>query len=293
MRITNNLITRNALNTLQESQRRVDQAQRRASTGLQVEVASDDPSAASEIVKTGSSLRAIEQYKRNINSATSRLSVEEQALGGLTQLLERAKELAISQGTATASAQTRLTAKAEIDQLAQAVVQIGNQQHQGEFLFGGDQSNTAPLSGVLPPFSAAPPTGARLSEVSSALRIRAGHNATEVFLSSNVMAAFDQLSTALGADDLPGILTAIDTIDTAHGNMQVLLGEVGAQTAQLEIAEANLGALDTSLRAFKSNLQDADLEKAVTDLVSRQTAYQAAMLATSRIMGMSLADYLR
>jgi flagellar hook-associated protein 3 FlgL len=75
--------------------------------------------------------------------------------------------------------------------------------------------------------------------------------------------------------------------------MQVMLGEVGAQTAQLEIADANLGALDTSLRAFKSNLQDADLEKAVTELVSRQTVYQAAMLSTSRIMGMSLADYLR
>ncbi len=293
MRITNNITTRNALNTLQESLRRVDEAQRRASSGLRVEVASDDPSAASAIVKTGSSLRAIEQYQRNINSATARLGVEEQALTAVTQLLERAKELAISQGTATASAQTRLTAKAEIDQLALAAVQIGNQQHQGEFLFGGDQSDTAPLSSPTPPFSAAPPTGNRLAEVSSALRVRAGHNATDVFLTSNVLAAFDELSAALGADDVPAILTSIDTIDGAHSSMQVMLGEVGAQTAQLEIADANLGALDTSLRAFKSNLQDADLEKAVTELVSRQTVYQAAMLSTSRIMGMSLADYLR
>lgn len=293
MRITNNITTRNALNTLQQSLRKVDEAQRRASSGLRVEKASDDPSASAAIVKSGSSLRAIEQYERNINAANSRLAVEEQALGGITQLLERAKELAISQGTATASAATRLTAKAEIDQLALAAIQIGNQQHDGEFLFGGDQSNTAPLSGPLPPFSAAPPTGNRTAEVASALRIKAGHNATEVFLTSDVLNAFHELSTALGADDVPGILSSINTIDTAHANVQVMIGETGAQVAQLDVTTANLRALDTSLRTFKSNLEDADLEQAVTELVSRQTAYQAAMLSTSRIMGMSLADYLR
>ena len=37
----------------------------------------------------------------------------------------------------------------------------------------------------------------------------------------------------------------------------------------------------------------ADFEQAVTELVGRQTAYQAAMLATSRVMGMNLTDYLR
>ena len=36
-----------------------------------------------------------------------------------------------------------------------------------------------------------------------------------------------------------------------------------------------------------------DFEQAVTELVGRQTAFQAAMLATSRVMGMNLADYLR
>ena len=62
---------------------------------------------------------------------------------------------------------------------------------------------------------------------------------------------------------------------------------------QLDVATSNLDALDTSLRSFKSQLQDADIEKAVSELVGRQTAYQAAMLATSRVMSLNLADYLR
>jgi flagellar hook-associated protein 3 FlgL len=293
MRITNNINTRNSLNALQRSLRAVDEAQRRANTGLRVERASDDPSAAASIVGTGSSLRAIEQYQRNINAASSRLSVEELALGSITQALTRAKELGISQGTATANAQTRLTAKDEVDRIIQAMLQTANQQYEGEYLFGGDQSATAPLQGVAPPFTTAPPTGNRLAEIAPALRVRAGHNATEVFLTSGVMASLDELSQALGANDEVAIRASIHSLDSAFNATQVLLGDTGAQVAQLDVTTTNLGALDTSLRTFKSNLQDADLEKAVTELVSRQTAYQAAMLATSRIMGMNLTEYLR
>lgn len=293
MRITNHITTRNALHALQTGLKGLDEAQRRASTGLRVEVASDDPAASTSIVGAGSSLRAIDQYQRNINAATARLAAEEESLGSLTIILERVKELAISQGTATASAQTRLTAKAEVDKLMQQAIQLGNQQYEGEYLFGGDQSHLAPFQAAVPPFASAPPTGYRRAEIASGLYVRATRNATEVFLNTGVLAAIDQVSTALAANDDAAIRTSIYGLDSAHANLQIILGETGAQSAQLEVADSNLRALDTSLRAFKSNLQDADLEKAVTDLVSRQSAYQAAMLSTSRIMGMNLTDYLR
>jgi flagellar hook-associated protein 3 FlgL len=89
------------------------------------------------------------------------------------------------------------------------------------------------------------------------------------------------------------VQNSLVTLDSAHASVQVLIGESGAASQQLDVATSNLDALDTSLRAFKSQLQDADIEKAVTELVGRQTAYQAAMLATSRVMSLNLADYLR
>ncbi|MCC6316056.1 MAG: hypothetical protein IT361_00095 [Gemmatimonadaceae bacterium] len=293
MRITNHITTGNSLHALQKSLRAMDDAQQRVTSGLRVEVASDDPSAASSIVSSGASLRAIDQYQRNINSASARIAVEEQSLNSLTQILERVKELAVSQGTSTASAQTRLIAKAEVDHLMQQALQLANQVHEGEFLFGGDQSNVAPLQTTTPPFTTTPPTGFRRAEISSGMYVRATHNATDVFLTTGVLAAIDQVSTALGNDDAPAIRQSIFALDAGHANVQVLIGESGTQAAQLEVATSNLRALDTSLRTFKSNLQEADLEKAVSDLVSRQTAYQAAMLATSRVMGMNLTEYLR
>jgi flagellar hook-associated protein 3 FlgL len=293
MRITNNVISRNALTGLQRALQQVDAAHHRSTTGLRVEKASDDPSATTAIMVSGSSLRAIDQYQRNINAATARSNAEENALDTLTHIIERAKELAISQSNSTADAQTRLVAKAEIDQLLQQAVQLGNTQLAGEYLFGGDQSNVPPFQGAAPPFAATPPTGTRRTEISSALYVKSNHNGTEVFLNSGAFASLNELSVALGANDQAGILTSISSIDTTHSSLQVLIGETGAQSSQLEVAGQNLKALDTSLRAFKSNLQDADLETAVTELVSKQTAYQAALLATSKVMGLNLAEYLR
>ena len=273
--------------------RRVLEAQENATTGKKIRAASDDPIGASQVMQSDGSLRAIDQYKRNVASATARVNAEEATLDRLTGILERAKELGISQAGTNASTATRLTAKAEVDQLIAAAVQLGNQQHEGEYLFGGNQSSTAPFQGGSPPFSATPPTGSRQTEISQSQYLTANHNGTEVFLDSGVLQSLYDLSSALGNDDLTAIQTSLGALDGAHDAMQNLIGDVGARSSQLEVTSGNLVAFDTQLRTFKSVLEDADMEKAVTELVSRQNTYQAAMLATSRVMGLNLADYLR
>ena len=292
MRITNGIIQRSTLANLQLSMRRLLDAQDQATTGKRVRIASDDPIGASKVMQAAGSLRALDQYQRNIASATARLNAEEGALDQLTTLLERAKELGITQAVATASPSTRATAKAEVDQLLASAMQLGNRQHEGEFLFGGDQSNTAPFQSTTPPFSATPPTGARRAEISAAQFLTTNHNGTEVFLDTNVLGALNRLSTALGTGDVAGIQNSLTALDAAHDSVQNLIGDVGARASQLEVTSNNLVALDTQLRTFKSVVEDVDMEKAVSELVSRQNAYQAAMLATSRVMGLSLADYL-
>jgi flagellar hook-associated protein 3 FlgL len=292
MRITNGIIQRSALANLQLSMRRILDAHEQTITGKRIRAASDDPIGASQVMQADGSLRALEQYQRNIANATSRLNLEESTLDQLTTLLERAKELGISQAGANANASTRSIAKAEVDQLLAAALQLGNQQHEGEFVYGGVQSTTAPFQNGTPPFSATPPTGTRQTEISASQYIMTNHNGTEIFLDTNVLGSLHDLSAALGANDFSAIQTALGALDGAHDAVQNLIGDLGARSSRLEVTASNLTALDTQLRTFKSLVADVDMEKAVTELVSRQTAYQAAMLATSRVMGLTLADYL-
>jgi flagellar hook-associated protein 3 FlgL len=292
MRITNNLTTRKAIFAMQRALQQVDAAQHTATTGLRVERSSDDPGAANNIMSSGSSLRAISQYQRNVNSASARVTAEELALGTVSTIVERAKELGLGQAGGTSDATTRLVTKFEVDELIRQVIQQANIKHEGEYLFGGDQG-TLPIDQPAPPFATTPPTGSRRAEISSGFYLTTNHNATDVFLTSGVLSSLNDLSVALGANDPTLITQSLTALDTAHVNLQVSIGENGAHATQLDVASANLAALDTSLRTFKSNLQDADLEQAVTELISRQTAYQAAMLATSRIIGLNLTEYLR
>lgn len=295
MRITNNIIQRNALSTLQSNASKMAQAQRRVSSGLRVEIASDDPVAANSVMTTQSSLRALTQYRRNVDGAKSRADAEESSLDRLGELLARASEVAITQGDASASGETRSMAAKEVDQLLRQAVQIANTQFGGRYLFGGLGADTPPVDidplGVVTLSPGA--VGQPEVEVSAGLRLRANHNATEIFGDNNVFAALGNLKTALDADDQAGILSSIGDLQGAVEGVQGHVGELGAWSSQLHVTAANLDALEVNLKTFKANLSEVDLEAAVTDMVSRQSSYQAAMLATSRVMGMTLADYLR
>ena len=85
----------------------------------------------------------------------------------------------------------------------------------------------------------------------------------------------------------------MNQLDNAFNSVQALVGDVGARGKQLDTTQQNLVAYQSNLTAFKSDLQDVDVEQAVTELTNRQMAYQAAMLATSKVMGLTLTDYLK
>ena len=300
MRITNNITTQNALRTMQHGQRQIAIASDRVTSGLRFQRASEDPTAASQVMRSAGSLRALQQYQRTVESATARTAAEEGVLDQLGTLLTRANELAASQATGTANAQTRRIVKAEVDQLLRTAVSLGNTRHGDAYLFGGAQAAVAPFAiDETDPddlgFTATGSPGAHRVEIASGQLLSTTHDGTEVFgtTTQGPLAALRDLSRALAADDQDAIGLAGERLSAALTDVQTLVGDLGARANQLQITSANLGALEITLTTFKSDLQEVDFEQAVTELVGRQTAFQAAMLATSRVMGMNLTDYLR
>ncbi|MEP6691888.1 MAG: flagellar hook-associated protein FlgL [Gemmatimonadaceae bacterium] len=293
MRITNSYIRDNSLANMQSNMRAISETQSQISSGRRIQRTSDDPAASANVMRAGGSLRALDTYKRNITSAESRVQAEETAVNSLIDILTRVKTLAVSQASDTANSQTRAATKTEVDSLMKQAVQLGNTKFGDGYLFGGVRSQSAPFDPTQPGFAAAPPSGERLVEALASQLLKSTHNGRQVFLDSGALAAIKELSVALGADDTGKISQSSATIDASFASVQDVLGDFGARSNQLQVTSSNLDALKINLQTFESNLQDVDLEKAVTDMVSRQTAYQAAMLATSKVMGMTLTDYLR
>ena len=293
MRITDGTRQREVLANLQRSGRALDKAQTQISSGLRVQRASDDPGAALSVLKLGGSLRAVDTHRRNIDAAMSRVSSEETVLDQLGDTLARARELGVSQGSDTASTATRQQTKVEVDKLLEFAVQLGNTRDADGYLFGGYASDQRPFDPADPLASTVSGTDQHMVEIGPGQQVKSSHNGREVFLDTGALKALKDLSTALGADDADGVRTALGSLQGSFDSVQTLLGETGGRYNQLELTRTRLDSLEQSTSAEKASLQEADMEKTMVELVTRQNSLQAAMLSTSRVLGMTLADYLR
>jgi flagellar hook-associated protein 3 FlgL len=293
MRVTNSMIQTNATLSLQMNLQQMAQAQTQVSTGQKYSSFADDPRAQSSVMQTSSALNALDQYQRNINDATARANMEDSVLQQLTDAVTRASSIATQQGSATSNASNRLAAKQEVDNLLNFATSLGNTQYQGSYLFGGDNVTSAPVTSTPPFYDVVAPSGTHTTEISTGQLFKSNHNARELLLDTGVLQALKDLSTALGNNDVAGIGTALTSLNASQSGIQSLVGDLGARENQLQVTGANITALQANLNTFKSNLSNVDQEKAITDLVTRQTAYQSAMLATSRVLGMTLTDYLK
>ena len=297
MRITNNLIQQTSLANIQRNLKQIHTAQERVSSGLRIQRASDDPLGAAESMRARSSLRALDQYRRGIQTAVSRATSEEHSLDQLTNLLTRARELATRFATDTVDETARQTGQMEVEGLLREAVSIANTRHDGEYLFGGGDTGTKPYalegeSGGLG-FTSTGPAGHREIEISQHQRVVANHNGTEVFEDTGVLAALHDLAAALGDNDVDAVRATMTQLDAGFDDVQRVLGAVGSRVNLLQVTTANLDALEVNLLTLRSEVEEVDIEKAMTELVGRQTSFQAALLATSQVMNLTLANYLR
>jgi flagellar hook-associated protein 3 FlgL len=304
VRVTNAMLRRDGIQRLQSNLQAIERAQRQLSSGLRIETMSDDPAAAGEVIRLSSSLRAIGQYRRNVSAGEASSAAAENAISGLGNTLDRAIELALSQTSSTATAATRLATKAEVDQLLGQAVGLGNTKLGDRWIFSGSRGTEQPFQ--LPPTTSDPftalrdslgdpvnPSGNPRLEIGDGITISPNPNGTTVFLDSGALEALRALSTALGNNDVAGISAAQADLQSAGRAVQSVLGDLGATTNALQSAGDTLDATEASITLFRSDLRDVEVEEAISELSGRQTAYQAAMLATSRVLGQSLADYLR
>ena len=192
------------------------------------------------------------------------------------------------------------------------VIQTGlNTQHQGDYVFGGSNNSTPPVTAkTLAELAAAPVADtftndqlATVSRLSEKTTVQTGYLANEVG-----GAVFEILRDiqAYHADPATGPLTGkpTDAQKTFLNTQITRLGAVvtdivnvtsrnGTMQKQLETINANNTAQVNGLEKLVSNKTDADLAQAVTDIQLSQLAVQASAQVISQLSQTSLLNYLR
>ncbi len=125
----------------------MSELQNQAATQKRINKPSDDPLSSARVLAARTEEHSNSQFIKNINNAKSFLEFSDQSLGELSDILVRAKELAVSQSNdASGNAETRNVTAAEVEQIYNQSVQIGNRKLGERYVFGGSKTGTAPFN---------------------------------------------------------------------------------------------------------------------------------------------------
>ncbi|WP_432978655.1 flagellin [Dactylosporangium sp. CA-233914] len=292
-RVTERSVATTTLANLQVNLQRNQDLQNQLSSGKLITKASDEPGGAVVAMQTRSDMATLNQYSRNADDGMGWLNQADTALTSASTQLNRARELVLtgmSSGTA-GSAQAREAIALEVENIRGSMIDLSNTAYLNRPIFGG----TAPGSLAYDHNgNYLGDSGAVNRTIGANATVRVDTDANSVFGagSSNVFNLLQRIADNMRNN--PGALQAdLADVDTAQQQVQTGLSGVGSrynQVSQMQQAADNR-VLD--LRSQLSDVEDIDLPKTITELSLQQTAYQAALAATARVIQPSLVDFLR
>lgn len=147
MRVTNQMMASSVLANLNKLRSHTAGLTEQISSGNRISKASQDPTAGGEVMRSQSRLTVLSQWESNLGNTKDWVRSTDSALGDLTELLGRAKELALTAANDTLSNEARLGLAPSADQLLQELQDALNTQGaDGGYLFGGFANDSAPFS---------------------------------------------------------------------------------------------------------------------------------------------------
>ena len=182
MRIATNTLFDRGLAAIDLAQRNLSRAQTQVSTGHRVNTASDDPIAATEILRTTSGLATNSQYVANQSVATQLLGRTDSTLGQVGDLLQSVRTTIVSANNAALSDSDRAALSVDLKSRLDTLVSLANTKDgDGHFLFGGYRSDTLPFARTATGVTYAGDDGNRTIQVSASRQITSTENGADLF----------------------------------------------------------------------------------------------------------------
>lgn len=402
MRVTTPMIYRNATDNLQLLAQQIGKINMNISTTKKYQNIYENPVDIQSALNYDTNLKQIDQYQRNLETAGDWLKQSESSLQNISDLLKQAKTLAEQMATGTYNADNRADAVTSVENLMGSILEDINTKVNGEYLFSGTKTDTAPytlgnlaIQDVKPQLQASstyagtvtatatgslvtattylvevvnggavdnPATTFRVSEdggqtwatdptflaTSAGVDIwgsaPASGNPVQVAFGAGTLTAGDQfiipvsentyqgndnsfevaigensrlpinvtgedalggggagmdvfqiltrLKTSLANNDADGAGAVLAELNDAYNNLQSSISSLGARADRVNTKTKNYQTLSSNLTTSLSAVEDTDLTSAITALTLKQTAYQAALSASSSVMQLSLLDYV-
>ncbi len=301
MRVTNQMMANNALSSLNSLRSRLDKVQNQITTGRRIDRASEDPTAGAEVMRVQSRLQQLDQWDKNLGDARTWTGDTEQALSHMTDILKKAKELAVRGNNSHLDTDDKAAIAIEVDHLLQDMMAAVNTKQLDGALFGGFETAADPfaLDMATGAVTYSGDNGDIRREVGPGVNLTVnvhGNRLGDWSAPQNMLTTLWRLRESLNGNS-GGIVPAnsgdlLNDLDNNLQNVLNLRADIGAADQRLEAVETRMK--ETLVRATDvlTQAQGVDMEKAIIELNSAETTYRAALQVGARILPPTLADFL-
>lgn len=326
-RISENQSARSLITAILSNRGQIDTVSEQITSGIKVKTPGDSL-LSGQINRFQQSSDRIESYKDRTASVKALLANQDSILAEASNLLIRASEIAAQGSNGTNSPESRSQLAEEVFQIRDHMVSLANSTYQGRYIYGCAHDETPPYYADT---YDEPTTGdaskryvfnngagtdiEREVKISDDLSVTVNTKGSDIF--DNAIQSLERLGRALkGFETLPSsgaptgsgtaltfpadyerqteaIQSALNDLRSARENdIMVERVNVGGRQRRIDTAESILGLSQSANMEALDRLQNTDMFQAATELTQAQTALEASMAVSARILNLSILDYL-
>lgn len=296
MRVTGMMQNLQLLNNLRQTNANILKWQDKLATGRKIQRPADDPVGVNYLMRYETELGRSDVFLENVRTGLGMLRAMDSLMQQASDVLKRVKVLVQQAANGTLTAEDRQTIAAEVRQLREQMVVIGNSSFNGKFLFNGQKTDQAPYT-IANAANEATDDGVYYLNVSPSIQVPVSLQGEQIFGQAgdpeNTFKILDDIINHLMNNDANGLRAALDRMVIAEERIYAAWAEIGARTNRFELLENRILDEQVSLQRLKSETGDVDMADAIIRLKLHENTLQAALATGARIMQVSLVDFLK
>lgn len=319
MRVTENSNFDTVREGIHRSKEKMENLQQQTSTLKRLNQPSDDPVAASKILELRTDKLNNDQFQANAQIVESFLNNTDVALSDLTEIVLRAKEIALNQSSQPSSNdETRLGAAEEIGQLLKSSIATANRRVGERYLFGGFKTQKPPvdsqgnylgdqgqvmieiakdvfLSMNIPGVEAfnTEPKAAYQERTVYSDPLNQGGSKREFPENVNIFNEIENLRMGLLTGNLEVVRGTLDRFDQIYTKLVSTRAKLGSRLQGLHSTQQAIERHNITNATLSSKLEDADLAQVATDLGREETVFRSSLASSKRLIQPTLLDFLK
>lgn len=333
MRVGENTTLNTVKDSLSRSRIRMNDLQKQNATLKRVNTPSDDPVGNAKLMTIKNETLDNQHFERNANLAKTFLNYTDASLEEVTNLMIRAKELALGQSSSAANGpDSRAMVAEEVKNILAEVASISNRRLGDRYIFSGYKTTTQPFEldgkyngddgkimvevqkdvfvGMNMPGKEIFGTTLKEQKIVDGQKAAAEEaaakpkSAVELKIDDspqpivrppqeNIFQTLEALRVGLMTNDVDQIRATLEPLDRIRDHVITTRSQIGARMSGVENSLANMAKKGTFNAELQSGIEDADVIQVVSDMAREESVLRASLQASNKLIQPTLLDFLR